>query len=196
MAPVQRVKFVIFRAFALCVALVLCATGSGCSVMMASKAPPKKDLSILHPGVSRNMVISELGAPQTSTKAADGTTTDVYDFKQGYTDTTRGLRVGGHLAADILTTCLWELVGTPLEMSLQGTTVRTEVVFDQTDHAQRIEYFKGAYLRDGRANSPSWWREASPQTALLEAPQRPDSAIRHASAAAPAQEKTAVEHAN
>ncbi len=175
---------------------VLCFIGSGCSVMMASKAPPKKDLSVLSPGVSRNTIIRELGQPETSTKSAEGLTTDVYDFKQGYTELNRAMRLGWHLGADIGTTCLWELAGTPMEMSLQGTPVRAQVTFDPAERAQRIEYFKGAYLRDGRANMPSWWAGDAQQTALLENSQYSGSGIQQASATAPSQQKPVVEHAD
>ena len=40
-----------------------CAINSGCSVMMAARAPEKKNLSVLSPGASRSQVVAELGPP-------------------------------------------------------------------------------------------------------------------------------------
>ena len=36
---------------------------TGCSVFMAAKQPPKKDLTVLNVGTPRNVLIAELGSP-------------------------------------------------------------------------------------------------------------------------------------
>ena len=55
----------------------------GCSVFMAAQLPDKKDLNVLKPGVPRSVVIAEMGAPS-SYEELQGTRTEVYRFKQGY----------------------------------------------------------------------------------------------------------------
>ena len=62
-------------ALALSFALVGCAT-------KASRAT-RKDMSVLQPGVAREVVIDELGAPTSTTTSRAGTTVDVFTFVQG-----------------------------------------------------------------------------------------------------------------
>lgn len=145
----------------------LCVVGSGCSVGMALKQPDKKDLSVLQPGNSRNAIIAELGMPMSNSKSAEGLNTDFFKFKQGYSDLTRAGRALGHAGLDVSTLALWELAGMPLETYFDGENVHVEVAYDSQDRAQRIEYYDGAYLRDGSATLPREWKREPEKTALL-----------------------------
>lgn len=44
---------------------------------------PRKDMTVLQPGVAREVVIDELGAPASTTKSRAGNTVDVFTFVQG-----------------------------------------------------------------------------------------------------------------
>lgn len=167
---------------ACCLALV-CTSGVGCAAVMASKQPEKKDLSVLHPGAPRNHVMAELGVPTQSTKSAEGTTTDLYDIKQGYSGITRYSRTALHVVGDISTGFLWELAGLPIETAFSGESVRAEVIYDPSDRAQRIEFYRGAYLHQGGPTLPSWMKREAKETALIGDPSfGRDSGVRHASA--------------
>jgi hypothetical protein len=117
--------------------LLLAVSASGCSVAMAAHQPSRKDTGLLSPGVPRNLVLAELGAPVTS-DTKDGKRVEVFSFVQGYR---KGVRIGrtvGHATADVLTLGLWEVAGTPTEVVLDGTKVAYEVTFDANDKVERV----------------------------------------------------------
>jgi hypothetical protein len=149
-------------------------TLSGCSVVMASRAPEKRDLSVLSPGSSRSRVVAELGAPTESRQTQAGQV-DLYAFKQGYTTSSRVTRAVTWGLMDLVTTGLWEIAGTPLESSLQGEQVQAEVTYDQDERIRRIEYFAGAHLATGGPTLATWMRGKNVrQTAVIgDAPQSP-----------------------
>src|SRR3954454_7614264 len=100
--------------------VLLAVSASGCSVAMAAHQPSRKDTELLTPGVPRNLVLAELGAP-VSSDTRDGKRVEVFSFVQGYR---KGVRIGrtvGHATADVLTLGLWEVAGTPTEAVLDGT---------------------------------------------------------------------------
>ena len=150
-------------------AVLFCATSTGCSVMMAVHAPDKKDLSVLTPGVPRARVIAELGAPVHEVQR-DQESGDIFSFQQGYSLPTRVGRAGLHATADLFTYGLWEAVGTPLEGALKGEKVQAEVLYDHQQQVRRVEYFAGAHLADGSPTLASWLRKkTTKQTAVVEA---------------------------
>jgi len=117
--------------------LLLAVSASGCSVAMAAHQPSRKDTDLLSPGVPRNLVLAELGAPVTS-DIRDGKRVEVFSFVQGYR---KGVRIGrtvGHATADVLTLGLWEVAGTPTEVVLDGTKVAYEVTFDANDKVEKV----------------------------------------------------------
>ncbi|MFP6620536.1 MAG: hypothetical protein VB877_14410 [Pirellulaceae bacterium] len=149
--------------------LFLASSSTGCSVMMAAKAPGKKNLAVLTPGVTRARVIAELGAPLETSQDADQTR-DIFAFKQGYSTATRVGRAGFHALADLATYGIWEVAGTPLEGALEGEDVRAEVRYDSQQYVQRVEYFSGAHLARGGPTLAPWLRSQSTrQTAIVEA---------------------------
>jgi hypothetical protein len=139
--------------------LVLIAiTLTGCSVVMATQQPSRKDLSVLTTGVDRPRVISELGPPISSGEK-DGSKTDIHSFKQGYS---QGAKVGWtlfHGVADVFTLGLWEVVGTPVEAVATGTDMRVQVFYDKDDRVKEIKCFQGqeklAEATGGRSGTPN-----------------------------------------
>ena len=117
------------------------AAGSACSVAMAAKQPPKKDVGLLAPGVPRNLVLAELGQPVAS-DIKDGKRVEVYSFVQGYSKGARVSRTIAHGTADVLTLGLWEAAGTPTEAIFNGTRVAYEVTYDAGDRIERVVVLK------------------------------------------------------
>lgn len=99
--------------------LVLCILTSGCSVFMAaSRASYRGDINIIQLGVQRSAVIGELGPPDKFSTTENGGYDDRYSLDPGAHRT--GTKVATtifYLAADFFTLCLWEFVGTPLEIA-------------------------------------------------------------------------------
>lgn len=144
------------------------ATSSGCSVMMAARAPERVDMNVLNLGEPRGRVVSELGVPVQS-REGDVGGSDVFSFKQGYSLPERMGRAAFHGVADVATIGLWEIVGTPMETSLRGEEVRVQVDYDNNDRVRRIEYFEGAHLAGNRMALARWMRrKKTRQTAVIE----------------------------
>jgi hypothetical protein len=115
----------------------------GCSVYMAAKQPPRKDLAVLHVGTPRALVIAELGQPVATTES-DGVRHDFFVFRQGYSTGARATRAVFHATADVFTLGLWEVVGTPAEAIFDGTDVKLEVVYDARDVVTLVRAHSGA----------------------------------------------------
>jgi hypothetical protein len=118
----------------------------GCSVFMAAKLPDKKDMNVFTPGVSRSVVLAEMGLPA-GYEDRNGVRSEFYRFKQGYSQPTKISRAVLHGAADILTLGLWEAVGTPVEYYFSGTDTMVLVTYDRNDRVETVKYFKGGEQR-------------------------------------------------
>lgn len=108
----------------------------GCSVFMAAKQPPKKNLNVFEKGTSRTDVLAELGAPVV-TEQKDGKKVDLFKFRQGYTKGVKVSRAVFHGVADVFTLGLWEVVGTPTEMIADGKEMKVEVQYDKDDKVEQ-----------------------------------------------------------
>jgi hypothetical protein len=115
---------------------------SGCSVFMAAQLPDKKNLEVFKPGVPRQVVLAEMGLPS-GYENRNGVRSEVYKFKQGYSQPIRISRAVLHGTADILTFGLWEAVGTPAELAFSGTDTMVLVTYNSSDRVDSVEYFKG-----------------------------------------------------
>jgi len=115
---------------------------TGCSVIMATQQPAKKDLSVLSKGVPRPQVVAELGQPL-STETVDGCKHDTFAFKQGYQTGVKAGRAVFHAVADVFTCGLWEVVGTPVEAVANGTDVKVRVSYDKEDRVKDILTYSG-----------------------------------------------------
>ena len=108
---------------------------TGCAAVMASRQPDKRNTSVLSPGTPRGFVVAELGTPVLS-ETRDGNKVDTFTFKQGYSTTTKVLRAMFHIAADVFTLFLWEIIGMPIEMVASGTDTNVQVTYDENDKVQ------------------------------------------------------------
>lgn len=115
---------------------------SGCAVFMAAQLPDKKNLEVFRPGVPRQVVLAEMGPPS-GYENRDGVRSEVYKFKQGYSQPVKISRAVLHGTADILTFGLWEAVGTPAELVFSGTDTMVLVTYNSNDRVESVEYFKG-----------------------------------------------------
>ena len=114
----------------------------GCAAIKATQQPPKRDMGVLAPGVPRTHVVAELGTPVLSDQR-DGHAIDVFSFKQGYSKTTKAARAFIHVAADLATLGLWEVVGIPAETLADGTDVQVEVHYDAQRTVKGVVVIKG-----------------------------------------------------
>jgi hypothetical protein len=115
---------------------------TGCSVFMAAKLPDKKNLDVFTPGVPRPVVLAEMGAPS-SYDDRDGVRSEVYRFKQGYSQEAKISRAVLHGTADIVTFGLWEAVATPTEYYFSGTDMLVLVTYNRNDRVEAVKYFQG-----------------------------------------------------
>lgn len=105
---------------------------SGCSVFMAAKQPEKKDIGLFKVGVSRVTLISEFGPPVIS-EYKDDKKIEIFKFVQGYSTGAKAGRAFFHGAASVVTLGLWELVGTPTEITFNGDEMAYLVKYDEND---------------------------------------------------------------
>lgn len=109
-----------------------------CSIYMAAKQPPKKNLDVLKEGTARPIVLAELGEP-ISTEDKDGKKVDIFYFQQGYSEVNKASRIAFHTVADVFTAGLWEVVATPGEAIFHGKKVAFEVTYDQDDKIVKVD---------------------------------------------------------
>ena len=115
---------------------------TGCSVFMAAKLPDKKNLEVFTPGVPRPVVLAEMGLP-VSYEDRDGVRSEVYKFKQGYSQEAKISRAVLHGSADILTFGLWEVVGTPTEYYFSGRDTLVLVTYNRNERVDTVKFFQG-----------------------------------------------------
>lgn len=135
-----RITMIFLRKFMLFTVLlvVLAISVSGCSVFMAAKQPEKKDISLLKEGVSRAVLISEFGAPVISEYKNDKRF-EIFKFVQGYSTGAKAGRAFFHGAASVATLGLWELVGTPAEITFNGDEMAFQVSYDENDLVNEVK---------------------------------------------------------
>ena len=108
---------------------------------MAAKQPEKKDVELLKEGTSRAMLISEFGVPVIS-EYRDGKRYEIFKFVQGYSTGAKASRAFFHGAANVVTLGLWELVGTPTEITFSGDDMAFQVRYDENDIVDEIALIK------------------------------------------------------
>ena len=135
-----RITMIFLRKFMLSTVLLVVLTISvpGCSVFMAAKQPEKKDISLLKEGVSRAVLISEFGAPVISEYKNDKRF-EIFKFVQGYSTGAKAGRAFFHGAASVATLGLWELVGTPAEITFNGDEMAFQVSYDENDLVDEVK---------------------------------------------------------
>ena len=135
-----RINMISLRKFIFSAALlaVLAISVSGCSLFMAAKQPEKKVISLLKEGVSRAVLISEFGAPVVSEYKNDKRF-EIFKFVQGYSTGAKAGRAFFHGAASVATLGLWELVGTPAEITFNGDEMAFQVSYDENDLVDEVK---------------------------------------------------------
>ena len=109
---------------------------SGCAAVLAAKQPEYVDTSVLHVGAPRPQIVATFGLPLMSEKDKDGNLVETYQFKQGYKTEVKVLRVMFHIAADVFTLFLWEILGMPLEMVFDGNQTTVNATYDENNRVQ------------------------------------------------------------
>jgi hypothetical protein len=110
---------------------------TSCSVFMAAKQPDKKNVELFNIGTPRSMLLAEFGMPVGS-ELRDGRKYEIYKFVQGYGAGAKATRVVVRGAADVLTLGLWEVVGTPLEVTFGGDEMVYEVQYDDNSRVGQV----------------------------------------------------------
>jgi hypothetical protein len=109
---------------------------TACSVGMAVSGEENPDLSVVAEGCSRVEIERELGAPQSVRELEGGDLECQYRYEIG--DEPSAARAAGHATLDVLTIGLWELVGTPTELS-QGDEFELTVVYGSDGIAKEVK---------------------------------------------------------
>ena len=122
--------------------ITICLSTSGCAVFMAANQPGNKNFDLLKPGMPRDVIVAEFGAPIT-TDEKDGEKTDIYKFVQGYPQGEKAFRAVGHGTMDVLTLGLWEVVGTPTEGIMHGKDVALKILYDKENKVKTVTYLAG-----------------------------------------------------
>ncbi|MBI5595460.1 MAG: hypothetical protein HY928_05155 [Elusimicrobia bacterium] len=96
---------------------------------------------VLNTGTSRGTVLAELGAPSYS-KEIDGGKLDTFSFDKGVSGGYKFGRGFFHIAADLFTVFLWEIVGWPIEKIAAGPNTMVEVGYDADEKVKTVNYVK------------------------------------------------------
>ena len=101
----------------------------GCSVGMAASGHREQDDSVVFPGSNRTVIISKLGAPETSQKLPKGGRKDSYLIKKG--NESSSARALAHAGLDLFSFFTWELVATPYELVQREDRYRLFIIYDK-----------------------------------------------------------------
>jgi hypothetical protein len=134
---VRMAEAILGAAFAAAAAGVL----SGCSVGMALSGSPNPDLGAVKTGASRGEIEMHLGSPISSTMIEGGHRADLYQYEIG-NEPSAG-RAAGHAVMDVLTLCLWEIVGTPVE-AVQGDKYTATIEYDENNKVVDLKTMKAS----------------------------------------------------
>jgi len=110
---------------------------TGCSVGMAASGHKEMDTSIVFPGSNRAVIISKLGALETSRKLEDGRRQDSYLIKEG-NESSSG-RAWAHAGLDLMSLGLWELVATPYELVQSEDSYRLLITYSQDGTVEDVQ---------------------------------------------------------
>ena len=110
---------------------------SACSVAAAASGQYEPDMNTLQPGITRSEVHSELGDPISRSDLPGGGSKETFVYKMG--DEPAPARALMHLCLYVVTLCLWEYIGFPMEISMSGNAYEMDVHYDRDNKAT---YFK------------------------------------------------------
>ncbi len=122
--------------------MVAASLTSGCATSTVLGRPTARNMDVLNPGTQRGTVLSELGTP-TYSKDTTGEKLDTFTFDKGVSGGGKFVRGFFHVAADIFTVCLWEIVAWPAEKIAAKPNTMVEVSYDNDDKVKTVNYIKG-----------------------------------------------------
>jgi hypothetical protein len=114
---------------------------AGCATTRLSRRPPERTMDVLNPGTPRGRVIAEFGAPA-ATAEKDGEKLDSFTFDPGVSGLAKFGRGFFHIAADVFTLFLWELVAWPAEVVASDQRTKVDVGYDANDRVKTVTYYK------------------------------------------------------
>ncbi len=120
-------------------AALLSASLAGCSVGMALSGDETPDLSVVKIGAAKDDVELQLGQPHKVAELENGAREAAYKFEVG--NDPNAIRAIGHGALDVASLGLWEIVGTPIEVST-GKEREVSVTYDELGMVTKIEQTK------------------------------------------------------
>lgn len=111
--------------------------------MSANRSAYKGDPSVIQVGADRSTIEDALGEPNLMAELDDKKIKVIYalDLK-AHKKLARNAAVVGHAAANALTLGLWEVVGTPLEVSAQSRFTNYIIVYGPDNKVQTLEIIK------------------------------------------------------
>lgn len=117
---------------------------SGCSVLMvASRESKRGDINVIQVGVQRSVVIAELGEPDNYSTPEGGGYDDRYKLDPDAHHWAVKLLTGiFYLGGDVVTTCLTELLFTPLEIAAKDRLVIYHLTYGVDGKLSAIEKIK------------------------------------------------------
>lgn len=156
---------------------------SACSVGMAASGHKEQDASIIFPGSNRAVIISKLGAPETSRRLDDGRTADSYLIKKG-NETSSG-RAWAHAGLDLFTLGAWEIIATPYELAQSEERTRVVIIYDTAGTVVDVQQ-AGGQIPENSPKAPPAVASTSVETPLPQAPSALPSSPDSPSSAPPA----------
>ncbi len=109
---------------------VIALSQAGCSVGIVLSKPGKKKITKITQGMTKEDVVSYLGAGPVETHDSDVGKIEVYEVKKGIGGWAKFGRSLWHLALDFCTLCIWEIVATPAELLTNKEKTMIKVIYD------------------------------------------------------------------
>lgn len=118
--------------------LLILAITSGCATSTILGRPKLKNADTIKVGMSRALVLIELGAPA-YTKDISGEKLDTFSYDKGVSGGEKFGRGFLHIAADLVTLFLWEIVAWPAEKIAAGPNTKVEVTYDKDENVKTVK---------------------------------------------------------
>lgn len=97
-------------------------------------------MSVIKEGIDRGTVIAELGEPDNFSKTETGGYEDKYTLDpDAHRTPVKVLTVLFHLGADLVTLCLWEVVGTPYELAVRDRLATYDLKYNENGKLASFE---------------------------------------------------------
>lgn len=122
-------EVVIFSAMKQIVVSLVLPFMSGCAIMLASGLPEAHPPEELRVGVDRSWMDGHYGFPIAAGDDGRGANVEQIQFVDGVSKDWKGFRIAAHGSLDYITFCIWEIVGTPLELLSRAIGYPTYVFF-------------------------------------------------------------------